>query len=163
MRRIGRRRGVVTAPSPVHLGGDEAGTLVRALHAPRPGDRDEGRIQVVERRRRDECLRQAGDAPDEVRAPLRVELTEHVVEQEQGRPTIQLGEEVELEDAETGAVRPARLDPAELAAYRTRLEDFLARVTTRCRSLGLRHLALNTGTPLAETIFHDLTGVGILS
>ena len=54
------------------------------------------RIEVVEGRRRDERLGQLRDPPDEVRPPVRVELAEDVVEQEEGRAAVELGQQVEL-------------------------------------------------------------------
>ncbi len=74
-----------------------------------------------------------------------------------------LGEEVELEDAETGDRRPIRLGPPELAAYRERLAEFLGQVRDQCRRLGLLHLALNTTTPLREAVLRDLPAAGVLT
>lgn len=73
-----------------------------------------------------------------------------------------LGEEVELEDAETGELRPTRLGPAELAAYRERLTAFLEAVRGDCRRHGLAHVALETGLPLAEALLRRLPAAGIL-
>lgn len=74
-----------------------------------------------------------------------------------------LGDEVELEDAETGDRVPTRLGPMELAAYRARLEAFLDEVEDEARRLGLLHVALRTDTPLHETIFRRLTRAGVLA
>jgi len=74
-----------------------------------------------------------------------------------------LGEEVELEDAETGELRATRLGPMEIAAYRERLDAFLSRVRQQCHRLGLIHLALNTATPLPEAVLRQLTGARILT
>lgn len=74
-----------------------------------------------------------------------------------------LGEEVELEDAETGALCPTRLGPAELAAYRERLAAFLAAVRRECRRHGLAYLALNTATPLQEVVLRQLPAAGVLA
>ena len=57
----------------------------RPCTSQRRPDRAKRRVEVVERRGRHERLRQGRDPPDEVGAPLRVELGEHVVEQEQRR------------------------------------------------------------------------------
>src|SRR5205085_2626836 len=61
----------------------QAGAVGFRDDLPRRGNRTELRIEVVERRRRHECLRQLGDPPDEVRPPLGIQLGEDVVEQEQ--------------------------------------------------------------------------------
>jgi len=74
-----------------------------------------------------------------------------------------LGEEVELEDAETGDLRPSRLSPAELAAYRERLREFLGRVRAQCQRLGLLHVALCTATPLREAALRQLPAAGVLT
>jgi len=74
-----------------------------------------------------------------------------------------LGEEVELQDAETGELRPTRLGPIELAAYGERLDAFVADVRHHCHRLGLIHVPLNTGTPLRETVLRQLPAAGVLS
>jgi uncharacterized protein (DUF58 family) len=73
-----------------------------------------------------------------------------------------LGDEVELEDVETGEWRPSRLDPAALAAYRARFDTFLAEVREHCRRLGLVHLALDTGIPLRDAVLRLLPEAGVL-
>jgi uncharacterized protein (DUF58 family) len=73
-----------------------------------------------------------------------------------------LGDEVELQDAETGELRPTRCGPAEHRNYQSRLARFLADVTDLSRRLGLRHVALDTGEPLADVILKRLTSAGIL-
>lgn len=73
-----------------------------------------------------------------------------------------LGEEVELEDAETGERRATRLGPVELRAYRARRDAFLAAVRARCRRNGLPHLALSTSTPLRDAVLRQLPAAGIL-
>ena len=73
-----------------------------------------------------------------------------------------LGEEVELEDAETGELRATRLGPRELDAYRERRDTFLSQIRDHCRRLGVVHLALNTATPLAETVLRRLPETGVL-
>jgi uncharacterized protein (DUF58 family) len=73
-----------------------------------------------------------------------------------------LGEEMELQDAETGELRPTRLGPGELAAYRGRLQAFLTDVRDRSQRCGLLHVALNTATPLQETTLRRLPAAGIL-
>ena len=74
-----------------------------------------------------------------------------------------LGDEVELEDAETGELRATRLGPAELAAYRARLDAFLAEVRAGCRRLGLLRAAVNSGAPLPGTVLRDLPAAGVLA
>ena len=74
-----------------------------------------------------------------------------------------LGEEVELEDSETGNVRSLRLGPLELAAYRDRLAAFLHEVRDACQRLGVLHLALNSGAPLQETVLRALPRTGVLA
>jgi uncharacterized protein (DUF58 family) len=73
-----------------------------------------------------------------------------------------LGEEVELEDAETGELRATRLGPSELAAYRARLDGLLADIGSRCRRLDLRYLALDSSTPLLETVLRRLPAAGVV-
>ena len=73
-----------------------------------------------------------------------------------------LGEEVELVDAESGEPRRTRLGPIELAAYRQRLRSFLAEAGSQCRRLGIVHVALNTGTPLQDTVLRQLTAARVL-
>lgn len=73
-----------------------------------------------------------------------------------------LGEEVELEDAETGELRLVRLGPPELAAYRARRDVFLSEIRARCRQHGIIHQLLNTGTPLEHAVLRQLTAAGIL-
>jgi uncharacterized protein (DUF58 family) len=73
-----------------------------------------------------------------------------------------LGEEVELEDAETGDLRATRLAPAEIADYRRRLDEFLTSVRQRCAQLDLAHVALNTGSRLQDVVLRDLPAAGIL-
>ena len=76
-------------------------------------------IEVVERGRRHERLRQLGDAPDEVRPALRIELAEHVVEQQQRRVAVELGQEVELgqlEGEDRGPLLPARGESGQVPA-----------------------------------------------
>ena len=66
----------------------------------------QARVEVVERRRRHERLGQLGDPPDEVRPPRRVELAEDVVEEEERRPAVELGQQVELGELEGEDRRP---------------------------------------------------------
>ena len=74
-----------------------------------------------------------------------------------------LGEEVELVDSETGELRPTRLGPVELSAYRAHLEGFLADVSAQCRKLGVVHVTIDTGTPIQETVLKQLTAAGVLA
>ena len=105
----------------------------RARAAPRRGprtdlpgrrDRPQLRVEVVERGRRDERLRQRRDPPDEMRAPLGIELGEDVVEQQERRPAVERGQDVELGELEGQDRRPllaARREAREVAAVE--LED----------------------------------------
>ncbi len=74
-----------------------------------------------------------------------------------------LGEEVELVDSETGELRPTRLGPVELSAYRARLDGFLAEVRAECRKRGIVHVVVNTGTPVQDTVLKQLTAAGVLA
>ncbi|MBI2954952.1 MAG: DUF58 domain-containing protein [Chloroflexi bacterium] len=74
-----------------------------------------------------------------------------------------LGQEVELVDSESGELRPTRLGPVELGAYRQRLRAFLAEVNSHCHRLGVVHLAINTGIPLHETVLKQLPTAGVLT
>lgn len=73
-----------------------------------------------------------------------------------------LGDEVELQDSESGELRQTRFGPAECHAYRDRLAAFLADIAATSRRLGLRHIAINTATPLADTLLKTLPQAGIL-
>ena len=73
-----------------------------------------------------------------------------------------LGDEVELEDAETGELRPTRLDPAELSAYGERLDRFLAEVGARCARHDAAHATLDTGAGLEAALLARLTAARIL-
>jgi uncharacterized protein (DUF58 family) len=73
-----------------------------------------------------------------------------------------LGDEVELQDSESGELRQTRFGPSERNAYRARLEAFVADITTSARRLGLRHIPLNTATPLADTLLKRLPAARIL-
>jgi uncharacterized protein (DUF58 family) len=73
-----------------------------------------------------------------------------------------LGDEVELQDSESGELRQTRFGPRELAAYRSRLESFLADIGAGCRRVGVRHVAITTAAPLADTLVKTLPAAGIL-
>jgi uncharacterized protein (DUF58 family) len=73
-----------------------------------------------------------------------------------------LGEEVELQDAETGDTVLTRLGTPELTAYAEQLEAFLERVRGECRRLGIAAAALDSGTPLQDVLFRQLPAAGIL-
>jgi len=73
-----------------------------------------------------------------------------------------LGDEAELQDSETGELRPTRFGPSELRTYRANLDRLLAEVATACRQFGLRHVALNSSDAIAEVLLKRLTGAGIL-
>ncbi|HEV8637395.1 MAG TPA: DUF58 domain-containing protein [Chloroflexota bacterium] len=74
-----------------------------------------------------------------------------------------LGDEVELEDAETGERRETRLGPLELAAYRARLEAHLGAIGAECRRLDVRYAAIDTGRPLPEVVLRQLVKAGVLA
>ena len=126
-RRIGRRRGVVIRAGPLgaRLGDRRARrrrqprAVVGGADLPRLGDGAQRRIEVVERRRRHERLRQLGDPPHEVGPAERIELAEHVVQQQQRRAAVELGQEVqlgELEREDRGPLLPARREPGQVPA-----------------------------------------------
>jgi uncharacterized protein (DUF58 family) len=73
-----------------------------------------------------------------------------------------LGDEVELQDSESGELRQTRFGPAERSEYRARLERFLLDIGHTSRRLGLRHVAINTAVPLADTLLKRLPAAGIL-
>jgi uncharacterized protein (DUF58 family) len=73
-----------------------------------------------------------------------------------------LGDEVELQDSESGELRQTRFGPSERNAYRARLAAFVEDIAASTRRLGLRHLALNTAEPLADTLLKRLPAAGIL-
>ena len=54
-------------------------------HGPGGAHAPERRVEVVQRGGRDERLGQAGDPPDEVRSALRIQLREHIVQEEEWR------------------------------------------------------------------------------
>lgn len=73
-----------------------------------------------------------------------------------------LGDEVELEDVETGELRPTRLGPVEQAGYHRQLRAFLAEVREYCRRHDLLYAALSTGSPLQEVLLRQLPTAGVL-
>jgi uncharacterized protein (DUF58 family) len=73
-----------------------------------------------------------------------------------------LGDEVELQDSESGDLRQTRLGPLERTAYRARLSGLLQEVGDFCRRAGLCHVALDTSVPLADTLLRRLPAEGIL-
>jgi uncharacterized protein (DUF58 family) len=73
-----------------------------------------------------------------------------------------LGDEVELQDSESGELRQTRFGPNERSAYRTRLLAFVEEIATTARRLGLRHVALNTAQPLSDALLKTLPKAGIL-
>jgi uncharacterized protein (DUF58 family) len=74
-----------------------------------------------------------------------------------------LGDEVELQDSESGELRQTRFGPAELGAYRARLEALLGDISAASRRLGLRHVTINTADPLADTLLKRFPAAGILA
>ena len=80
------------------------------IDAPRRPGRAQGRVEVVEGRRRHEGLGQRRDPPHEVGPAGRVELREDVVEEQQRRAAVERGEQVELGELE-GQDRRALLAP----------------------------------------------------
>ncbi len=73
-----------------------------------------------------------------------------------------LGDEVELEDCETGELRQTRFGPSELSEYRRRLAGFVDEVANLSRRLGLRHIALDSGEPLVDAVLKRLPAAGVL-
>lgn len=73
-----------------------------------------------------------------------------------------LGDEVELEDAESGERLSVRLGPAEVAAYRERLAAFLDDVATEARRQGIVHIALRSDEDLADVVLRRFLAVGVL-
>jgi uncharacterized protein (DUF58 family) len=73
-----------------------------------------------------------------------------------------LGDEVELQDSETGELRQTRFGPAERSRYRERLLRFVDDIATTSRKLGLTHVALNTADSVADTLLKRLPAAGIL-
>ena len=74
-----------------------------------------------------------------------------------------LGDELELEDSETGERLAVRIGPAELAAYKERLEAHLGTIAGEARRRGILHVALHTDVPVAETVLRRLTAAGVLT
>ncbi len=73
-----------------------------------------------------------------------------------------LGEEAELEDSETGELRPTRFGPVELGTYRANLNDLLDNMRTLSSRVGLRHVALNSSDALADVLLQQLPRSGVL-
>jgi uncharacterized protein (DUF58 family) len=73
-----------------------------------------------------------------------------------------LGDEVELQDSETGELRQTRLGPSEIRDYHARLADFIDAIHQTSGRLGLRHVPIDTATPLRDTLLKTLTSAGIL-
>jgi uncharacterized protein (DUF58 family) len=74
-----------------------------------------------------------------------------------------LGDEVELQDSETGELRQTRFGPIDRNEYRARLTTFLSEIGERSRRLGLRHIPLNTQQSLADTLLKQLPAAGVLA
>jgi uncharacterized protein (DUF58 family) len=72
------------------------------------------------------------------------------------------GDEVELEDSETGELRQTRFGPTEVSEYKTRLATLLDEVGDLSRRLGLRHVACDTAEPLADALLKRLPKAGVL-
>jgi hypothetical protein len=73
-----------------------------------------------------------------------------------------LGDEVELQDSETGELRQTRFGPAERSEYQHRLRTFVGAISTTCQRIGLTHVVLNTASPLSETVLKRLPSAGVL-
>src|SRR5438093_322185 len=103
--------------------------LRRRFDPPAYGVRHELRVEVVERRRGHERLRQRRDPADEVRAALRVQLRKDVVEQQKWRLAVQGREQVELgklERENRGPLLAARGEGRQVAS--ALLEDHVVPV-----------------------------------
>ena len=106
IRSIGRRRRTGHRTPAIVPGPTERRAIRPGLDGPAGAGGAEGRVEVVERRRRHERLGQVGDPTDEMGPPLRVELAEDVVEQEQRRASVDVGQQVELGELEGEDRRP---------------------------------------------------------
>lgn len=84
----------------------------------------------------------------------------HLVAPEELAPD--LAGEVELIDAETGAVTELGVSHATLAAYRTRFSAWLDARQAECHARGLRYRRLSTDVPLAAAVLRDLREMGLL-
>jgi uncharacterized protein (DUF58 family) len=73
-----------------------------------------------------------------------------------------LGDEVELQDSETDELRQTRFGPGEVRDYHARLAAFIEGIHQTSARLGLRHVAIDTATPLQDTLLKTLTRAGIL-
>ncbi len=73
-----------------------------------------------------------------------------------------LADEVELQDSETGELRQTRFGPGEIRDYQARLATFISAIRDTCGRLGLRHIPINTGTPLQDTLLKTLVDAGVL-
>jgi uncharacterized protein (DUF58 family) len=73
-----------------------------------------------------------------------------------------LGDEVELQDSETGELRQTRFGPTERSDYRQRLHAFVEAIASSSRRLGLTHVALNTASPVSDTVLKRLPAAGVL-
>ncbi len=73
-----------------------------------------------------------------------------------------LADEVELQDSETGELRQTRFGPGEIRDYQARLTAFIDAIHQTSGRLGLRHVAIDTATPLQDTLLKSLTRAGIL-
>lgn len=74
-----------------------------------------------------------------------------------------LGDELELEDSETGERLAVRIGPAELAGYKERLQQHLDTISAEARRQGIVHVALRTDTPFTETVLRRLPAAGVLT
>ncbi len=74
-----------------------------------------------------------------------------------------LGDELELEDSETGELLAVRIGPAELAAYQERLQQHLDAISAEARRRGIVNVPLHTDVPITETILRRLTAAGVLT
>lgn len=73
-----------------------------------------------------------------------------------------LGDEVELQDSETGELRQTRFGPLERRDYRSRLEAFIHDIGLLSKQLGLRHIALDTAEPIGDVLLKRLPAAGVL-
>jgi uncharacterized protein (DUF58 family) len=84
----------------------------------------------------------------------------HLVSPQELEP--QLAGEVELIDAESGAVLELGISQETLAAYRDSHQRWLEARASDCRRRGLRYIRVRTDRPLASIVLTDLRHGGLL-
>lgn len=77
-------------------------------------------------------------------------------------PTRALGGDVRLTDVETGRAVDLTLSAALIARYRTRFDQFTAKLKADCRARGIAHLQVSTDTPVDRFVLENLRRGGLL-